>query len=725
MLLGGEFPLKKKKKKPHLPLRLNILFFMIFLLFSALILRLGVVQILYGEDAQEEINKKVNQVTNLPVPRGIIFDRFGRVIVDNEPLYSITYTPQKYTKAEERLDLAEKLSAYIKMCETNEPEKDEDGVEVCSDLVKERDMKDYWILKNKEKAYNRLSAEERASMDDKEEYAEVLDRISEEDLAEITDEELEVIAIKRELDQAFALTPHIVKNKGVTEEEYATVAEHLNELPGINVAADWNRKYLFEDTLKYYLGSVTSSDEGILKDNMDYYLTHGYSRNDRVGRSGLEAQYETVLSGEKTRIQHITDKEGNLIQSEVLYPGEQGKNLVLTIDMEYQQMVDEIVREELKTAIEKFPQQNKHMNDAMAVVMDPNTGEILAISGQRYVRGDGVDEPYFEDQSFRAVSDAHRPGSAVKGATVLAGYQSGVIDIGTQFYDRPIKIKDTPEKSSYRTLGTVNDLDALRLSSNVYMFFIALRMGGEYNYQPNHSVSFNPDAFKEMRNYFKQFGLGTNTGIDLPFESTGYKGSTLKAGTLMDFAIGQYDTFTTLQLAQYVSTIANGGYRIKPHLAKEIRLPGHENGLGPVYQSVTPEVLNKIEMDDRYLERVQEGFRQVFQEPGGTAYYEFADAPYKPAGKTGTAQNEIYEDGKLVAKTENLTLVGYAPYDKPEVAFAVVVPNTGIVKGQYQVNKQIGRRILDAYFELKEKRAKEGIQEVIRPVSEEDNSAES
>ncbi|MBO8156084.1 MAG: penicillin-binding protein 2 [Bacillaceae bacterium] len=702
--------MKKKKKKPHLPVRLNILFFIIFLLFSGLILQLGVVQILYGEDAQEEINKKVNQVTKIPVPRGKIFDRFGNIIVDNEPLYSITYTPQKYTRAEDRLNLARKLADYITMCEnTDMPQDDQDHIPECSDIVTTRDMKDYWILINKEKAYSRLSDEERAEMDDEAEYYEVLNRITREDLSEITPSEMEIVAIKRELDQAYALTPHIVKNNGVSREEYATVAEHLNELPGINVATDWNRKYVYGDTFKNYLGTITSSDEGILKDNMDYYLTHGYSRNDRVGRSGLEAQYETILNGEKTKIQHITDKEGNLIQSEVIDPGEQGKHLVLTVDMEFQEAVDQIVREELKTAIEMFPEKNKYMQDAMAVVMDPNTGEILAISGQRYVRGENGEEPQFEDQSFRAIYDAHRPGSAIKGATLLAGYDSGVIDIGQTFLDRPIKIKGTPEKSSYRNLGLVNDLDALRLSSNVYMFLVALRMGGEFNYEPNQPVSFNPEGFDIMRNYYKQFGLGSHTGIDLPYESTGYKGSLLKPGTLMDFAIGQYDTFTTLQLAQYISTIANGGYRIKPHLLKQIREPGNGDETGPVYQSVSPEVLNRIDMDDRYIERVQEGFRQVFQEPGGTAYYYFQDAPYKPAGKTGTAQNDIYENGELVARTENLTLVGYAPHDNPEVAFAIVVPNTGIVKGQYQVNKMIGRRILDTYFELKEKRAKEGI----------------
>src|SRR5699024_9870016 len=116
------------------------------------------------------------------------------------------------------------------------------------------------------------------------------------------------------------------------------------------------------------------------------------------------------------------------------------------------------------------------------------------------------DKKKFSNQAYKALYDQHRPGSAVKGATVLSGYQSGVIKPGTTFYDAPIKIAGTPQKSSWKNLGSVNDLAALRRSSNVYMFYIAMRMGGEYNYQPNKSITFHPEAFQEIRNYFGQFG---------------------------------------------------------------------------------------------------------------------------------------------------------------------------------------------------------------------------
>lgn len=265
---------KKKKNKSQLPFRLNILFFIIFLLFSSLIVQLGVVQILYGEDAQSEIDRTEHAVTKIPVPRGKMYDRNGKIIVDNEPLYSITYTPTKRISPVERLELATKLSKYI----TKNTKK-----------VTTRDMKDYWILIHHEEAYNKLSEDENQTLTNNEQYQTVLDRITEVELSKITKQEENVIAIKRELDQAFSLTPHVVKNDNVTVQEYATVAVHLNELPGINVTTDWDRKYPFgftydQDmyTFRNFIGSITSSDKGLPFDRLDYFLARGYSRNDRV-----------------------------------------------------------------------------------------------------------------------------------------------------------------------------------------------------------------------------------------------------------------------------------------------------------------------------------------------------------------------------------------------------------------------------------------------------------
>ncbi|MGM8214120.1 peptidoglycan D,D-transpeptidase FtsI family protein [Bacillaceae bacterium W0354] len=678
--------MKKKKQQSHLPLRLNVIFFVIFLLFSLLILQLGVVQILYGEDAQKEIERTENVTSKTSAPRGKMYDRNGELVVDNISMFAITYTPKRNVQPQENLDLARKLVHYMDMNTSS---------------VTERDMKDYLIMKNRNEYYGRLSDEEKQELNNTEQYQAVLNKITEKDLAQIDEDELEVIAIKRELDQAYELTPYVIKNSDISKEEYAVIAENLHELPGINVTVDWDRDKLVDNSFYAFVGNVSNAKQGIPREEMQYYLSRNYNRNDRVGTSGLEEQYELLLKGHKEVRQHITDSSGKVISSEVVRQGQRGKDLKLTVDLEYQSIVDQILREELETAINKFPYENRFMKDAMAVVMDPNTGEILAISGQSYNRK----EEKFENTALKTIYDAHLPGSAVKGATVLSGFQSGVISIGERINDRTLHVGGQI-KGSYRDLGPVNDLDALRRSSNVYMFFIALRMGGEYNYYKDIRPYYDRQGFYNMRNYFKQFGLGVETGIDFPYESTGVRGEGDLPGFLMDFAIGQYETYTTLQLAQYVSTIANGGYRMQPYLVKQIHEPTNTDHLGPIYDVNEPTVLNRIDMPEHFIKRVQEGFRQAYQERGGTAVGVFGDkvSTYNPAGKTGTAEERVKgEDGKYY-DVYNLTLVGYAPFDNPEVAFAVIVPYTGDVTGQYNINLYIGERILDEYFKLKEKR---------------------
>ncbi|WLR49849.1 penicillin-binding protein 2 [Bacillus tianshenii] len=681
--------MKKKKNKSHIPFRLNILFFIVFMIFSSIILRLGVVQIVEGETYKNEIERTENVIVNTPVPRGKMYDRNNQVIVDNEPLNTITYTRMKGTSVEDTLKVARKLAAYI---------------EKSPEHVTERDKKDYWMLTHPDEAKALLSEKEIEDLEDKELYKLQLERIPKEELESFSKEELEVLAIFREMNQGYDLTPQYVK-KNVPKEEYAVVSEHLEELPGVNTTTDWDRKYAYGDTFKSFLGNVSSSEQGLPAESLEYYLSRGYSRNDRVGRSFLELQYEDALRGQKEKIINVIDASGKLDKTNVVANGQRGKDLILTLDIELQQEVEKIIKEELLKAKQKYPHYNRFLDSAFVVMMDPHTGEVLSLAGKKYTKNDEGKYEFY-DYALGTVTSAYEMGSAVKGATVLTAFDQGVIEPGERLFDTPIRIKNTSEKSSWKNMGWINDLTALKQSSNVYMFRIAMMMGG-YNYQPNQSAPFNnPEAFEAMRNSFSQFGLGVKTGIDLPFEAGGITGEARRIGNLMDLAIGQFDTYTPIQLAQYISTIANGGYRIQPHLLKEIREPAiNKDEPGKVLYQYEKNILNRISMSDEHINRVKEGLRQVMQEPNGTAYSPFGDAEYKPAGKTGTAQTFYYgpkrKPGDPVEQTYNLTLVGYAPYDNPEVSFAVVVPWT---HDDYAVNKYIGERIMETYYDLKKKR---------------------
>lgn len=690
----------KKDKKKVVSFRVNILFFIVFVLFSILILRLGVLQIVYGESYQRELEQNEIVPINLSVPRGRIYDTKSKLVVGNTPLKAITYTRENKVKQDEMLEVAAKLAALIRK-DTEEDFK----------AITKRDRQDFWILKHPNEAKKKVTKADKKRLEKKEleqkEYDQEIykltrERITEAELNSFSTEELEVLAIFREMSSGTELTPQIIKNKNVTEEEFAIVSENLESLPGVDTTTDWDRSHEYINgegvaTLGSVLGKVTSSKEGLPGDTLDYFLARGYSRNDRVGKSYLEWQYEDVLQGQKEVVKKVTDKAGNVLETNVINEGKNGKDLVLTIDIQFQQMVEAIIQDKLKQAKVGQP----YMDRALVSVMNPKTGEMLAMAGKQYINN-GTE---VVDFALGNMTTSYSMGSVVKGATVLTGYQTGVISPYTTLYDQPLKFKGTQVKKSWNQsgFGSINDLYALKRSSNVYMFLVAMKIGGQDRYVPNGPLSIDKvAAINTFRNNFAQFGLGVKTGIDLPGEQTGYGGGQIPtdAGKVLDYAIGQYDTYTPLQLLQYVSTIANGGYRIQPHLVKEIREPSIEpNELGPVVKEITPTILNKVNMKDEWIKHVQEGFRQVVNEPQGTGNTYITNKQYKIAGKTGTAQ-ALY-DGPLPVHpmTWNVTFVGYAPYDNPEVAVSVVVPWS--TTDQTHVNLEIANEVFKAYFDLK------------------------
>ncbi len=664
----------KKKKRSHVPFRLNILFLAVFLLFTALILRLGVVQIVHGDSFKAEAERQENVTAKLDAPRGKMYDRYGRVVVDNEPVFSITFTRTDNMKPDEMYKIAEKLSGYI--------EKDTD------DLT-ERDKKDFYLSykADQRKIYKKLlTKKEMDELDDKEQYLLVIDRLEADEL-NLSKEDEEIAAIWREMIRGYSLTPQRVK-VDVPQKEIAVVSEHLEEFDGtIDIKPDAQRTYPYEGVLKSIFGKVGQ----IPSELIDGYVLEGNDRNDLVGTSFLEEQYESVLRGTKTKINYVTDKSGNPIGKPIEDQGSRGQDIILTFDMELQKKVEKIVEREILDARQKYAANNK-LNSSYVIMANPHTGEIYSMVGK--VLEDGK----FKDAPFGNVYNQYPMGSTVKGATVLTGYQTGVIEPGTVLYDTPLELPGTPIKKSYRNMGFLNDVEALQQSSNVYMFRIAMRIAG-YDFKNKRGFNNRQEAFETMRYYFNQFGLGVPTGIDLPYEDDGYNGGSQALGNLMDMGIGQFDTYTPMQMVQYISTIANGGYRMQPHLLKEIKKPGiSADEQGDTVYEYQPNILNRIDMKPEWIERVQKGFYMVMNTTKGTAssYFENTEG-YEAAGKTGTAQ---YDGDSYL-----LSLVGYAPYDNPEVAFVVVSPYAE----EGGINNKIGRAILDAYFDIKKEGHKKEI----------------
>lgn len=711
---GGQIYLQKKrhradqakvKLRKNIAFRMNFLFFSIFLLFSVLIFRLGYLQIVKSEDFITKLRQTEEIAVNTSVPRGRIFDREGRVLVDNIPKNAITYTKMSTTTSKEMLEIAEELAEII--------EKD-------TNRVTKGDKRDFWILKNSDAAFEKVTeAERKEILGDRtttqaEKQREVTkltrERITEEELESFSDEELKILAIYRDMMAGYAFSPQVIKSGDVTPEEFAMVSERLSDFPGVNTTTDWERHRKSSNSI---LGMTTTPTEGVPRSHLNYYLARDYSRNDRVGRSFIESYYEELLQGQKTIVKNIKDRTGKVIENKTIREGLPGKDLILTMDTELQIEMEKILSDKL-LSLKRGPN-SRHLDRAFMIMLDPNNGEVLSLVGKQVVRDSETGSLEIRDYSFGTFTTRYEIGSTVKMATLLAGYEHGAATVDGWKTDEALKFRGDPRikgsifNRSTSTRIPMNDIEAIGRSSNVYMFKIALGIGDSSYGGYNSVLRVNLDGFEKMRSSYSALGLGTTTGIDLPGEVGGNPGKNVSY-SLLDLSIGQYDTYSPIQLAQYVATIANGGYRIAPRVLKEIREPSPDGKtFGPLVQEVEPKVLNRISNTDREIEQVKRGMYYTYYGQRGTARGLFDGRDFNAAGKTGTAETFAYDETtKQVYSTISLAHVGFAPYENPEVAYAILVPHVSS-NARYPTTaaNDITQAAVDKYFELKAKKASE------------------
>ncbi len=481
---------RKDRVRSHIPFRLNLLFFIIFLLFVALILRTGFLQIIKGEEFQAEVGRTESTIITGNVPRGGIVDANHQLIVGNEAKKTIMYTRgTSNTKVENMAETARKLAELIDIPHTSPFEEDD------SDLTM-RDLKDYFYATNKELMEERINtyvSENDISLT-KFSYNDSLELINEAELMNFSEIDLKAAAIFTKMNSAYTLSTVNIKNQDVTEDEVARVSEYSSMLPGISTGHDWDRIYPRGDVLRSVLGGVSSEEQGLPASDVNSYRAKGYSRNDRVGTSYIEAVYEEVLRGSKSKAKTETNNNGDIVNSEKIYDGNSGNNLVLTIDMDFQEDVDEIVLDVLG--------KRRGLNESVyAVAMNPKNGDILAMSGKRVnEKGEVVDD------ALGVISSGFSMGSSIKPATILAGYMDGVITVDNNtIIDTPLNIPGTPLITSlFNPSGSrpMNDITALEYSSNIYTSILAMRMGGFYNFQQRQPVGIDPEATaNKMRQY--------------------------------------------------------------------------------------------------------------------------------------------------------------------------------------------------------------------------------
>ena len=651
-----------------------VLFLIIILvLFSIIVAKFTSIMLVNNKKYEKELSVlNYSEVYGTSSPRGRIYDRNYNIIVDNKSLKTITYQKSKKTTSKEMIETASKLSNHIaidykKLSDRNKREyicaKDE---EYCKSLITKKD---------KEKLKQR-----KISQRDINQYK--IERISNDKL-ELPEDEQKVAYIYYLMNRGYTYEEKIIKSD-VTDEEFAYVSENSNILTGFNTRIDWERVYPYGDTFKTMLGKVSTATQGIPAEEKDYYLEKGYSLNDRVGISYIEKEYEEYLHGIKAKYEVINSHEMKLVKE-----GERGKDIVLSIDINLQKEVEDTIAEYVLNT--KGEPNTEYYDHSTVVIQDPNTGEILAMASKKLVDGEII------DNTASILTSPIMPGSVVKGASMLVGYNTGAVHIGEKMLDECVKVAGVQEKcSSVDNLGVINDITALAKSSNVYQFKIAIRVNGQ-QYSRNMKMNFNQEAFDTYRNMYHSFGLGVKTGIDLPVESNGYTSKDKAAGNLLDFVMGQYETYTPIQLSQYISTIANGGERLKPHLLKEIHSSSSTDEIGALEQKVERKTLNSINTEPQYMNRVKEGFIAVTNSPGGYGVG-YMDSWMKPAGKTGTSQSFIDTDGNGVIDTETITstFIGYAPYDNPKMSIVVTSPNSSHPNTSVQYNSLVTYHLTQA-----------------------------
>ena len=648
---------KKKKRKINYDLvvqnRVLVFLVIIVVLFGIIMFKMIDVM-LFNKDVYIDDLERLSytKVTGTSSPRGRIYDRNYNIIVDNKSLKTIVYQKKKGTTNLEMIEVAKKVSNHLDLDYSR---------------LTNRARREYYFAKNKEECDKLVTKSEREKVKQRKLTQNELDelkikRISEDKLKFSPDEE-RVAYIYYLMNKGYAYEEKIIKSDA-SDLEYAYVSENNEELVGFNTKIDWERVYPYGDTLRSILGTVSTPSQGIPAEEKDYYLEKGYSLNDRVGLSYLEKEYEEYLKGEKALYEVVNSHETRLVKE-----GSRGKDIVLSIDINLQKEVERILDENIRRA--KGEANTDYYDHSSVIIQEPNTGEILAIASKRIV-GDNI-----IDNTTSILTSPITPGSVVKGASMLVGYNEGAVHIGERMLDECVKVAGAPEKcSSVNNLGVIDDITALAKSSNVYQFKIAIRVNGQ-EYFRGMRLNFNQEAFDKYRNMYHSFGLGVKTGIDLPVESSGYSSKDKAAGNLLDFVMGQYETYTPIQLSQYISTIANGGERIAPHLLKEVHKSSDNDKIGDIDFSFERKVLNKIDTSEEYLNRVKQGFIAVLNSPGGYGVG-YMNTDMRPAGKTGTSQSFIdtNNDGRIDTETITSSFIGYAPYDNPKMSIVVTSPDS-------------------------------------------------
>lgn len=656
-------------KQPNTKVRLNIITFFIYLIGTILLLKLFSLQIINGAEYRETSNVRLSRESLLYSARGDITDNTGEILATVDTTYGIELYKTKLENEELNNSILNTLNVL---------EKNSDSY-IDTFPIKINPF-EYTIsgtrLSNWKKTYklNEETTAEEAFNYFKKKY-----KISQDNIVDVR----KIIAIRYRIStEGYSQIKSIAIADNISRESISEFSERNSAFGGITIVTRATRIYpngKLASHILGYIGKINGEEYSQKKDE-------GYLINDYIGKTGIENLFEKYLKGTNGIKQIDMDVDGTVTEEYTDIEAIQGATLVLTIDAKLQEVTEKALEDTINNIRNGVYGRGKQYpaTAGAIVVMNVKNGEVLAMASnpdfepREFVNGISQ-EKYNEYRDVnalynRAISGAYAPGSTFKLLTAITALQEGKIRVNEKINDSgPYPLGHHPACWLYNqqrsTHGYLNVTNAIKYSCNYFFYESGVRVGIE-----------------QIDRYAKYFGLGIKTGIELPSESAGIlaspevtksknNGEVWTVGYTLNASIGQGDnSFTPIQMAKYISTLVNGGEKINPTLIKSIKLPNGveaskadigeytKEKLGPI------EEVEDIEISQEYIDVILEGMKDVTSETGGTAYTIFKDLNISVGGKTGSAQT---------ASGTNACFVGFAPYEEPEIAIAVVIEKGG------------------------------------------------
>lgn len=665
-------------------IKYNIISMCVYIIGIILLVQLFNLQIVKGQEYREQSNTRLTRESVLKAARGNILDRTGNPIVSN----SMGFRLDLYKTKVDNQTLNDTILKIINILEKN-GDKYADNLPITVQPFAFTSQDDEYVKNWKKK--NKI--DENTSAEDcfyilKKKY-----EIQSDDINEAR----KIMAIRYEISQnGYSSTKAVEICSNLSRASSLELSEKNTDFAGIDIVTEPIISYTSGSLASHILGTVGKIKQEELNGKEDTY-----TMNDIIGKTGIQYVFEDLLKGKNGIRQIDMDIEGTVTGEYIAKEAIAGSDVVLTIDSNVQAITEKALKDNIiKISTGGFSSRSDADAGAV-VVMNVKTGEILAMASypdyepQLFVNG--ISNEKYEEYSKgsalfnRAISGTYAPGSIFKMVTAIAGLESGVINTKTTINDtgvypyahRPVCWYYTEYGRGH---GYLNVSQAIKHSCNYFFYEVGNRIG-----------------IDTLEKYAKYFGLGKKTNVELPSEATGVVASRKRAdeenrtwylGETLSASIGQsYNNFTPIQMAKYISMLANGGKNIDVTLVKTVI---DSNGYQMSKQEIDEYVNKKLNLksdeensnlniSQDNLKAILEGMKGVTSESGGTAYSTFSKFNVEVAGKTGTAQ---------VGNKTNGWFAGFAPYDDPEIAIVVVVEN--VTHGGYTA--EVAKDIFAEYF---------------------------